>query len=596
VMGVVDLGGVVARTALVDQELVIHLFAPLDGPNAVRAYSEISEIWHRCYEWLGMTEPVPNTGLRRMLPAQIAELPPNQAVAALEDPAADYQMIARREHDVFNVSLVFASPLDTPSRRLRIGSASPPGWIEFDRWWRELSAGVTTALLGTALVFQAKHGDDPADSLGETGVRVRAALPAADQAPYWWQRGRLGAHGFAVWEISPDDERPDRRLAVVAPAGQDPELSAWTWSRGDVNLPPLARYLMHAAKLRYQARVRGNGQPFTRLLDRVNGRVGRITRALRTPATQAVESVELQGLRADEAELTATLADLSTMARTVRIAIDNMSAALADPLSTDVRLARWLPAQLDDDIEYLTAAREPVRDIGQLLRNSPGWAESPPAPPTPPAPPPETSGHGRTRGSHNPIQVRMGFGVDIVGYSGRPAPDKDHAQERLRALVHHVLSHLDLRIEDTDHQGTGDGMNVFLPPTIELHRALPRTISAWEECLAHDNARHTDRIRLRLATVVGPIGVAAIGFSGNTIVEVSRLLNSPVLRQTMQDQPDVDLAGLISDQLHQFVIAEGHPGLNPDRLTNVRIDANEYHRQAWLWVSDASRTPRGGPC
>jgi class 3 adenylate cyclase len=153
--------------------------------------------------------------------------------------------------------------------------------------------------------------------------------------------------------------------------------------------------------------------------------------------------------------------------------------------------------------------------------------------------------------------IRMGLGVDVVGYSARSAPMKADLHQRLATLVRDILGDLDLSLTETDHKGTGDGIDVFLPPTTEIHCALPHLLRAWQEPLVLDNQRFRDRMRLLMATVVGPVGLAATGFSEDTIVEVGRLLTSSVLAK---QHPDADLAVLVSDQLYQYVIGAGHPG------------------------------------
>lgn len=531
----------VTYPTLIDQELVVHVFAPTDGPNAVRAEGEIRQIWQRCHDVLGMTAPIANTHLPSLLPRQLDRS--GEPVAACEHPEGEYQAIMRRVQDVMNISVVLAGP---------------SGWARLDRQWRDLAAGGTSGQLGVVTVFQAKHRGD----LEANAQVVRAALPPGDEGSYWWRRVQFSPHGFTCWETSPDDERADRRIVVVAPDGQDAELSAWTWSRGDVELPPFARYLMHAAKLRYQARLRGTSQPFAALLDRVSAQVDVLSRPGAGP-------LDLSGLRAAETKLAASAGTVRAMRRTVEIAVGNMTNVLNQPLTTDRLLGEWLSVQLADDAEYLDTALQTVRDVVASQRES--------------LPPSAISQHRPDR-----VELRMGFGVDIVGYSTRSAPEKDLVQERLRAMMGRVLADLDLRIDQTHHQSTGDGLDVFLPVAVELHRALPATIQAWERHLVTDNERYTHRMRLRVSFAVGPVWPAAIGLSGSTIVEVARLLDAQPLRQAIIDHPDADVAALVSDQLHQYVIGEGHVGLDPHLFTRVDVKQKEYHRPAWLWVAGES--------
>ncbi|MFF3935187.1 CATRA conflict system CASPASE/TPR repeat-associated protein [Streptomyces phaeofaciens] len=571
---------------LADQELVVHVYAPTDGPLAKAAYRQIQGVWDRCRDRLGMVQEIPATGLPATLPPDADALTPGRPAAAIEDRAADHQAVVRREHDVVNLSLVFAAPQGTATRRLRIGSASPPGWVEFDRWWAELAADGTDALLGVVHVCQAKFAAEPAPSLDMLAHEVRAVLPGAGHAPDWWRRGTTTSDGFAVWEVSPDDDEAGRRVVVLAPEDRDAELSAWTWSRGDPAMPPLARYLMHTAKLRHQARVRDDGaRRLRRLVGEVNDHAERVRAAL---ARDAADPAALARLRLDEADLTSAARDLRAMRRTVEIAAHNMTAALAEPWRGDRRLAEWLVGQLGDDTEYVEAARELARDFGRLARQ--GSVEREPDPGGPPA------GADRDRGSasrpavggedRHRVSLRVGFAVDVERYSSRTSPQKLGVQQRLAALTEEVLDDLGHRMEETDHQGTGDGINVFLPARAEPHRVLPGLLTSWRDRLAADNARFRDRMRLRLATGVGPVGLAALGFSGATIVEVSRMLDSAVLRGALVEHLHADLAVLVSDQLYAYVVGEGYPGLDAAQFVPCAVEVKDFRRPAWLWVPE----------
>lgn len=189
--------------------------------------------------------------------------------------------------------------------------------------------------------------------------------------------------------------------------------------------------------------------------------------------------------------------------------------------------------------------------------------------------------------------VRFGFVLDVSSYSSRSAAQKIDVQQRVSVLVDEILADLGVSRADTYHHGTGDGMVVFLPGEIELHRALSGLLRTAAQALAEDNGRYRDRMRLRLAVLVGPIGPAEIGFSGSTIVEAGRLVDSVELRGALADHPEADLVAFISDQLHTYVIGERHAGIDPDQFELIQIRNKEYHAPAWLWV--APRASPAGP-
>ena len=98
---------------------------------------------------------------------------------------------------------------------------------------------------------------------------------------------------------------------------------------------------------------------------------------------------------------------------------------------------------------------------------------------------------------------------------------------------------------------------------------------------------------MRMSVGVGPIGVAALGFAGDTPVEIARLLDSELLRQAVIDHPESDLVVLISDQLHQWAIVAWRSGaMVPAEFSRVRVVARGFDEDAWLWIaSPAPVTP-----
>lgn len=180
--------------------------------------------------------------------------------------------------------------------------------------------------------------------------------------------------------------------------------------------------------------------------------------------------------------------------------------------------------------------------------------------------------------------IRMGFMLDVVAYGSRSTPAKERVQERLAAVVRLVVADLGVELSHTDRQGAGDGVLVFLPPDLDVQRALPVLLRSTVARLAHDNGEFRDRMRLRMSADVGPVGLAELGFGGATATSAGRLLDSKPLRKWVVDRPDEDLAVAISDRLHSFVVAEGVPGLASEQFTQIRVRIKELTTDAWLWT------------
>ena len=180
--------------------------------------------------------------------------------------------------------------------------------------------------------------------------------------------------------------------------------------------------------------------------------------------------------------------------------------------------------------------------------------------------------------------LRMGFLCDVAGYGGRRADEKERAQQRVEALIHVVLSDLNVKTTDIAWQGTGDGMMVFLPSALDIRRALPQLLHSMATHLAVDNKAFVDQIQLRMAVDIGPVGMAKIGFKGGVATNLGRLVSSEPPRKWLADDPKRHLAAVIADRLHFFVVAENVPALPPAQFKLVHVQVRETVTTAWLWV------------
>jgi nucleoside phosphorylase len=374
----------------VEQELVVHLFAPADGPLADRADGQVRLLWSRCRDGLGMTEPIGPTGLSARLPGDLGAQPESAAIAAQQSPDADFQAVLRREHDVLQLSLLLARTADSQRSRAL--------WPALDQLLDTILGRPAGSLIGMARLYLAKVAEGgPAGREDLASPRVGSALstllPAAPQATGWWHRGLATPSGLAVWELSAREEtRTERWFVAVAPPDGDRELSAWTWSSGGTRMPPFARYLMHTAKVRYELQVRASFPAVGQLCQRVDDEIADLRGLVRdvtagqrdARANQGARDAhrgaavtdrlgELQADRVQAAELRTTL---TAMRRTVEIAEANAVAALGTALpdaggshlmADDRAVAAWLRQQLDDDIAYLEASLDGAGQVADVV-------------------------------------------------------------------------------------------------------------------------------------------------------------------------------------------------------------------------------------
>lgn len=197
------------------------------------------------------------------------------------------------------------------------------------------------------------------------------------------------------------------------------------------------------------------------------------------------------------------------------------------------------------------------------------------------------------------ITIRLGFVLDVAGYGLRSVPDRSDVQRRLCALVDEVLLDVGIDPDQTERDGTGDGMLVLLPEWAPFQRVLAPLLRTTACRLAADNRRHVDRLQLRMATSIGPVGHGATGYTEGTVTEMFRLVDSEPIRQALEGKPDVDLAVIVSNILFGWVVGAGHPGLEADEFRPVDVRVKSFEAGAWLWtVSERPgqrRIRRAGP-
>ena len=364
---------------LASAELVVHVFAPAEGPDADRCYGELRFLWDDVRLRLGLDAEVPKLGIGTELPATLGEVASGAVAACVGDHDDELnQALFRKSHDVLILSAALAP---------RIAEADT--WTRLQRQW-DSAASAPATVYGTVQIFQGllRMGQVTPSELRPLAHSIAPLVPTARTEPPWHDRGCVTDTGLAVWETGPvDDGRRERRLVVVAPPAKDALLSAWTWSAGNAATTPLTRYLMHAAKLRYEYRVweesrisvRAQRNQVSETSAAVLGQLRSADRGLPLDTDTVSKLLKpCYALEADLAELVDMGSQIQQLKRTVEIGVANLSESVElspsrgrqTMFTDDQKLGTWLVAQLDDDATYLIAVREGARDVVAAARDA----------------------------------------------------------------------------------------------------------------------------------------------------------------------------------------------------------------------------------
>lgn len=178
------------------------------------------------------------------------------------------------------------------------------------------------------------------------------------------------------------------------------------------------------------------------------------------------------------------------------------------------------------------------------------------------------------------LTPRLGFVVDIVGFGRRDAEQREDLAHRLDALVAGMVADLGLDRSATVSEAAGDSTAVFLPVGMASPYVLPRLITAVSDRLARDNRRYRDRMRLRMAVGGGLLGTGPLGFTGQLVVDLHRLVDSDRIRQAVAADKEADIALLVTHTVHDEVVRPGY--LAEKDFTPVEITTKEFAATAWL--------------
>jgi len=174
--------------------------------------------------------------------------------------------------------------------------------------------------------------------------------------------------------------------------------------------------------------------------------------------------------------------------------------------------------------------------------------------------------------------------VDIERFSD---PSRNSvALTRRRAGMYDVLDRAftdaEIEFDQCTVEDRGDGALILVPPRFSRVRLVNSLPDRLTDALRRYNSTAPEEsgLRLRVALHVGEVRQDDFGVVGLAVVDASRLVSSPQLKQEVRSAGE-PIGLIVSDLFYRSVIANA-PETDPDSYRMVHVRAKETDLTAWL--------------
>ena len=176
--------------------------------------------------------------------------------------------------------------------------------------------------------------------------------------------------------------------------------------------------------------------------------------------------------------------------------------------------------------------------------------------------------------------------VDAAGYGGNNDRRQSEIQHDLPRVLSRATSNAGLDRSVWKIQAQGDGQVALVPQDENEPRLVDDFIRHLVSELRKHNEQRTGEYRMRMRAAIhhGPVELADHGFAGRAVVVTCRLLAAEQLYDVLAQQPHVDLALMLSDDIFGTTVGAGHTTFLQDDFESVLVRKKEYESAAWLWV------------
>jgi class 3 adenylate cyclase len=181
--------------------------------------------------------------------------------------------------------------------------------------------------------------------------------------------------------------------------------------------------------------------------------------------------------------------------------------------------------------------------------------------------------------------------TDVVKFSSSVRNNKDRLL--IRDALFHLTSAMLHGIADVRSEDRGDGILTVVWPDIPTWMVIERLLNWMLPALLEHNHNHDDstRIQLRAAVDVGPVTSDVMGFSGDAIINVSRLIEAVSFKRAM-DVTGASLGVITTRFIYETVLKHDRDLAG---YCQVRCKVKNFKEAAWMRVFDSRISPHNDP-
>lgn len=193
------------------------------------------------------------------------------------------------------------------------------------------------------------------------------------------------------------------------------------------------------------------------------------------------------------------------------------------------------------------------------------------------------------------LVTRFVVGVDVEKFSSRNANQQLVIQRELDRMLTEAALAAGLDRSAWERRAEGDGEVAVLPADVDLPLIVRRFVLELDSLLTDHNEHHqaNTRIRLRVAMHLDSLTMGRLGYAGEGLTVLSRLLDSQPVRATLQGTGEANLVQIISEDVFNRAVRPEVQGIKERQFTQVLVDlpAKGFRQNAYLYVPGAVAVP-----